>query len=54
MHNTQVHYTGCPKKKDPVAFLSISPTKLHVLGFLRTVLKSAGSHNSKTVPESSN
>ena len=42
------------QKNAPVAFLSISPIKLHLLGFSRTVLKSAGSHDSKTVPESSN
>ena len=46
--------TGCPKKNYPVAFLLISPIKLHLLGFSRTVLKSAGSQDSKTVPESSN
>ena len=52
--NTELFSTGCPKKNSPVAFLLISPMKLHLLGFLRTVLKSAGSQDSKTVPESSN
>ena len=47
-------HTGCPKKNSPVAFLLISPIKLHLLGFSRTVLKSAGSQDSKTVPENSN
>ena len=47
-------HTGCPKKNSPVAFLSISPIKLHLLGSPRTVLKSAGSEDSKTVPGSSN
>ena len=42
------------QKDSSVAFLLIFPIKLHLLGFLRTVLKSAGSHDSKTVPENSN
>ena len=46
--------TGCPKKNYPVAFLLISQLKRHFLGSPRTVLKSAGSEDSKTVPESSN
>ena len=46
--------TGCPKKNDPVAFLLISPLKLHLFGFSWRVLKSAGSQDSKTVPENLN
>ena len=41
--------TGCPQKNSPVCFLSISPSNLHQIQKGRSVLKSAGPEDFKTV-----